>query len=155
MSNCFLFLWSCNFLKSFIVPWFQSFLCLFCHDHSMLAETRTNNLLCHERTLSSLWPINHRSLLDECITNCAACDFFLGKLPPTPSLHLCNYSKSRGFHQWAIGSVIIVLPHSAIESNLTNIYFHANLWDYYLQDWANGIHRDNVLLKICNHIQFI
>ena len=41
--------------------------------------------------------------------------YFLGKLPP--AVHLWYYSKCKGFHQWAIGTIIIVLPRLAIVSD--------------------------------------
>ncbi len=36
----------------------------------------------------------------------------------------------QGFNRWAISSVTIVLPHSAINSDLTDIYLNKNLQDY-------------------------
>ncbi len=36
----------------------------------------------------------------------------------------------QGFNRWAISSVTIVLPRSAINSDLTDIYLNKNLQDY-------------------------
>ncbi len=41
-----------------------------------------------------------------------------------------NTANAAGFHQWAMGSITIVLPHSAIDSDLTDIYLTENLQDY-------------------------
>lgn len=41
-----------------------------------------------------------------------------------------------GFHQWSIGSTTIVLPHSVIDSDITEIYLNDNLQDYYLKTTA-------------------
>ena len=51
-------------------------------------------------------------------TDCASLVIFSKK---AASAHLWYYSKCKGFHQWATGSVIIVLPWTAIDSDLTDI----------------------------------
>ncbi len=53
---------------------------------------------------------------------CAACDFsrYLGH----------NTANAAGFHQWALDSITIVLHHSEIDSDLTDIYIKENLQVY-------------------------
>ena len=85
---------------------------------------------------SHLLSLADQPLLGERITNCVPLVIFSGKVAADMKctcLVLC-----KGFHQWAIGSVIIVLPHSAIDSDSTDIYLHENLRDYYLKTWLNS-----------------
>ena len=85
-------------------------------------------------------------LLGECVTNCALLVIFSGKVATKPSVPLWYYSKCKGFHQWAIASVIIMLPHSAINSDLTDLYLHKSRWDYALNGslWSFG---EDILIK--------
>ena len=91
-----------------------------------LAEIRRNTTVkSHANHLLSL---ADQPLLGERVTNCIP-----GKSPPTPSGHLWSYSKWKCFHQWAIVSVITVLPNSAIDSDLTDVYLHENIPDYHVK----------------------
>lgn len=42
-------------------------------------------------------------------------------------------AKARAFISGPLGSIIIVLPHWAIDKDLTDIHLHGNLQDYYLK----------------------
>ena len=55
------------------------------------------------------------------------------KLPQVPSEYLWYYNKCKGFYHFAKGSIIIVLPHLVIDSDLTDIYIHENLPDYHFK----------------------
>ena len=57
----------------------------------------------------------------------------MGKSPLTARVHLWYYSKRKGFHQWATDSIMIVLPRAMMYSDLTDIYLHENLRDYYFK----------------------
>ena len=100
------------------------------HTYS-LSNIRLNYSGHHDANHSLFLP--DQPLLGERLTNRSPLViFFPGNLPPTPRVHLWSYSKCKGFHQWAIGS-IIVLSHLAIHNDLTDNYWHENLNDYYIR----------------------
>ncbi len=83
-----------TFSFSFIVCSHQSFLCLFGHSNhllTMLAEKKKQYAASHTGELKS------------------------GKSRQHPG---CNTANAAGFHQWATGSITIVLHHSVIDSDL-------------------------------------
>ncbi len=45
-----------------------------------------------------------------------------------------------GLHQWAIGSVTVVSPHSAIDSDLTDNYLNENLIKGSVQPITKNLH---------------
>ncbi len=101
-------------VSSFIICSHRPFLCLFGHSNRLiatLAETGKNSTPRHTQgswrasLLCRLW-------------------FFRESHCRHPGQNTAN---AAGFHQWAIGSVTIVLLHSAIDSDLTDIYLNDNL----------------------------
>lgn len=76
---------------------------------------------CQQRpTTYSLWLTNNCLPISECITDCAPRVMFF---PWHPVCIFTTTANASGFHQWAIGSIISVFPHSVIDSVLTDIYF--------------------------------
>ncbi len=74
---------------------------------------------------------------------CAACDFSGKVATDTPG---CDTANAAGFHQWTTGSVTIVLPHSAIDCHLTDIYLNENLRDYIFKERRTDRRRDGFRL---------
>ncbi len=109
-------------VSSFIVYSQRSFLCLFGHSNrllTVLAETGKNT----EKTASHEGDLKSESVALKALLKaelCATCDFSPGH----------DTANAAGFYQWATGSVTTVLPHSAIDSDLTDIYLNGNLPDY-------------------------
>ncbi len=91
--------------------------CLFGHSNRLLATLRRDLKKQHAASHTGELKSESVALKAEL---CAACDFS-GKVAPDTRVVILQ-----GFHQWAIGSVTIALPHSPIDCGLTDIYLNEN-----------------------------